>query len=132
MSADSICRECNGLGVLDERDEWGFGKPCRTCDGAGTVETYGEESLVLAGAAIPKGRVPGVPPDISADVAAIRESVSHIARGCRSSRSHNPEIYQQQIDAALDRLVAAHAWVGEINKALNEAVAALPGTAGDA
>jgi len=38
--------------------------------------------------------------------ATVRENVSHIARGCRAGTSHNPAVYEQAIDAALDELVA--------------------------
>ena len=37
----------------------------------------------------------------------VRERVSHIARGCRAGTSHNPAVYENDINAALDALVAA-------------------------
>ena len=36
----------------------------------------------------------------------VRERVSHIARGCRAGTSHNPAVYENDINAALDALVA--------------------------
>lgn len=50
-----------------------------------------------------------VPPvtDNERDAQTIRENVAHIARGCRAHTSHNPAVYEQAIDAALARLVAA-------------------------
>lgn len=40
------------------------------------------------------------------DADVVREQVSHIARGCRASTSHNPAPYENEIAAALDRLEA--------------------------
>ena len=42
----------------------------------------------------------------------VRERVSHIARGCRAGTSHNPAVYENDINAALDALVADRdAWI---------------------
>jgi len=35
-------------------------------------------------------------------LAEVRVQVAHIARGCRSGLSHNPAVYEQEIDRLLD------------------------------